>query len=145
MAIPGFDVTATAPYGLAILRIVLGIIFVPHGWSKLSGGVGNVAAGFASIGVPAPTLSAWVITLIELVGGLFLIVGFLTQIVGLLLFADMLGAIGFAFLRPGKSVIDDRGAIAWEKELIFGVAALCLALAGPGAWSLDGMLGITRG
>jgi putative oxidoreductase len=141
----GLDIQETAPYGLAILRIILGIVFVPHGWSKLRGGVDTVASGFISLGTPAPVFTAWVVTLVELVGGLFLIVGFLTQIVGLLLFIDMLGAIYFAFLKPNRPFIDERGAIAWEKELIFGVAALCLVLTGPGVWALDNLLGITRG
>ena len=42
MYIPGLDIRLTARYGLAILRVVLGIAMIVHGWSKLSGGVGNV-------------------------------------------------------------------------------------------------------
>jgi putative oxidoreductase len=73
---------------------------MPHGSRKLSG-IGKVATEFAGLGTPVPTLSAWVVTLVGLVGDLFLVVGFLTQIVGILLFIDVPGAIFFAFLRPG--------------------------------------------
>jgi putative oxidoreductase len=86
---------------------------------------------------------AWVVTIVELVGGIFLIVGFLTQIVGILLALNMLGAIIFNFLLQGKPFIDG-GAITWEKEAVFGVAALCLALAGPGVWSVDDVVIDTR-
>src|SRR5687767_3097620 len=86
---PGLDVKITAHYGLAILRIVLGIAFAVHGWSKLSGGVDGVAGFFGSLGIPAPTLIAWVVTIVELVGGILLIGGALTQIVGILLFINM--------------------------------------------------------
>lgn len=143
MVVPGLNVTAAAPYGLALLRIVLGIAFVVHGWSKLSGGVGNVAGFFGSLGIPAPGLMAWVVTIVELVGGLFLIAGFLTPIVGILLALNMLGAIIFAYLGQGSPFVD-RGAIAWEKEAVFGIAALCLALAGPGAWAVDDVVSDTR-
>jgi putative oxidoreductase len=138
--IPGLDVRLTARYGLAILRIVLGIAFAVHGWSKLSGGVDNFA-GFIgdTLGVPAPGLMAWVVTIVELVGGILLIVGALTQIAGILLVLDMLGVIIFAYLGQGRPFID-QGAITWEKEAVFAAAALCLVLAGPGAWAVDDVM-----
>lgn len=140
MYIPGLDVRVTARYGLAILRIVLGIVFALKGWAKLSGGVGNFA-GFigTELGVPLPGLMAWVVTIVELGGGILLIVGALTQIAGILLFVDMLGAILFAFLLRGVPFIEN-GSITWEKEAVFGAAALCLALAGPGAWAVDDIM-----
>jgi putative oxidoreductase len=136
MNIPGFDVRLTARYGLAILRVILGIAMALHGWSKLSGGVGGVAGFFGSLGIPAPGLMAWVVTIVELVGGILLVVGFLTQIAGVLIALDMLGAILFAYLLRGAPFIEN-GAITWEKEAVFAAAALCIALAGPGAWSVD--------
>lgn len=140
MYIPGLDVKTTARYGLAILRVVLGIAFVVHGWSKLNGGVDGVAGFFGGmLGIPLPGLMAWVVTIVELVGGLLLIVGALTQIVGILLVLDMLGAILFAFLLRGAPFIEN-GQISWEKEAVFAAAALCLVLAGPGAWSVDDVM-----
>jgi len=141
--IPGFDVKATALYGLAILRVVLGIAMALHGLAKLSGGVGGVAGFLGTLGVPLPGLMAWVVTIVELVGGILLIVGFLTQIAGVLIALDMLGAILFAFILRGSPFLEN-GAITWEKEAVFGVAALCLALAGPGAWSVDEVYGGAR-
>jgi len=143
MYIPGLDVRLTARYGLAILRIVLGIAMALHGWSKLSGGVGGVAGFFGSLGIPAPELMAWVVTIVELVGGILLVVGFLTQIAGILILLDMLGVILFAFLLRGTPLLEN-GAISWEKEAVFGAAALCLALAGPGAWSIDDVVADSR-
>ena len=137
MYIRGLDVRLTAPYGLAILRVVLGIAMAVHGWSKLSGGVDNVSGFFGGmLGIPAPGLMAWVVTIVELVGGILLVVGFLTQIVGILIALDMLGAILFAFLLRGAPFIEN-GAITWEKEAVFAAAALCIVLAGPGAWSVE--------
>jgi putative oxidoreductase len=146
MYVPGLDVRLTARYGLAILRIVLGIAMLVHGWSKLSGGVDNVAGFFGeNLGIPLPGLMAWVVTIVELVGGILLVVGFLTQIVGILIALDMLGAILFAFLLRGAPLIAENGQqISWEKEAVFAAAALCIALAGPGAWAVDDVVAENR-
>jgi putative oxidoreductase len=145
MYIPGLNIKLTAPYGLAILRIVLGIAFALHGWDKLTGegGVAGVAGFFGSIGIPLPGLIAWVVTIVELVGGILLIVGFLTQYASILLVLDMLGAILFAYLLRGAPFIEN-GAITWEKEAVFAAAALCLFLSGPGVWSIDDVVIDTR-
>jgi putative oxidoreductase len=143
MYISGLDVRLTARYGLAILRVVLGIAMAVHGWSKLSGGVDGVAGFFGSLGIPLPGLMAWVVTIVELVGGILLIVGFLTQIVGILIALNMLGVILFRFLLQGEPFIEN-GAITWEKEAVFAAAALCIALAGPGAWSVDDVVAENR-
>lgn len=144
MYIPGLDVRTTARYGLAILRIVLGIAMALHGWAKLSN-IGGTAEFFGGmLGIPAPGLMAWIVAIVELVGGILLIAGALTQIAGLLIFLNMLGVILFAFLLTGRPFIEN-GAITWEKEAVFAAAALCLALAGPGAWSVDDAMAESRG
>jgi putative oxidoreductase len=139
--IPGLNIKETAPVGLMILRVVLGIAFAVHGWMKWQTGIDGVAGFFGSIGVPAPELMAWVVTIVELVGGIFLIIGFLTQFVSILLLLDMLGAILFA--RVSGPFIEG-GGISWEKEAVFAAAAVCLILAGPGIWSVDDIVIDTR-
>ena len=112
--------------------------------AALSGlGVDNVAGFFGSIGVPAAGLVAWFVTIVELVGGLFLIAGFLTEISSILLMIVMLGAIIFRYLGQGVPFIDG-GAISFDKEAVFAAAALCLLLSGPGAWSVDDIVIDTR-
>jgi putative oxidoreductase len=143
MYIPGLNVKLTAPYGLMVLRVVLGIAFLIHGWSKFSGGVDGVAGFFTSLNIPAPSLVAYIVSIVELVGGALLIVGFLTQLASILLFLDMLGAILFAFLMRGQPFVEN-GGISWEKEAVFAAAALCIFLAGPGIWSIDDMMIDTR-
>ena len=81
-------------WGITLLRIVVGIVFVMHGQQKLfEMGVGGVGGFFASLGVPAPQLLAVVVSLLETVGGLALILGVLTRLFGLLLAGDMLVAL----------------------------------------------------
>ena len=45
--------------GLAILRVVIGLIFVMHGWPKLAGGIEGTAAFLGSLGVPLSGVVAW--------------------------------------------------------------------------------------
>ncbi|MEU9833843.1 DoxX family membrane protein [Streptosporangium sp. NPDC048047] len=116
-----------------IARIVVGVVFVAHGWQKLTGGgAGATAAQFAGMGVPLPEASAWYAIVVELIGGILLILGLLTPLAGLLLAIDMLGAVLFVHRRAlfvGEGGFELAGAL--------GSAALLLAAGGAGRISLD--------
>jgi putative oxidoreductase len=132
---------AVWPWGIALLRIVVGIVFVMHGQQKLfEMGVGGVGGFFASLGVPAPQLAAVVVSVLETVGGIALILGVLTRLFGLLLTGDMLVALMLVH-RPNGFFAGDGGV---ELVLLLGAAALALALTGPGALALDNLLPFER-
>jgi putative oxidoreductase len=123
-------------YALLLLRVVIGAVFFAHGYLKFfKMGIGGVAGFFASIGVPAPGFLAWVVAILETFGGLALIVGILTLPVGLLLAVEMAGAIYFA--KMGHGFFAPKGP---ELEFTFLVVSLAVATAGPGAFSLAGMI-----
>ena len=132
---------AVWPWGIALLRIVVGIVFVMHGQQKLfEMGVGGVGGFFAALGVPAPQLAAVVVSVLETVGGLALILGVLTRLFGLLLAGDMLVALLLVH-RPNRFFAGNGGV---ELVLLLGVAALALALTGAGALALDNVLPFER-
>jgi len=127
-------------FGIAILRILAGIVFVAHGAQKIFVfGFGGVGGAFAQMGVPMPTVTGPLIGLIELLGGVALIVGLFTRIAAILLACDMLGAIvlvhaaGGFFLPSGLEFV-----------LMLFAAAITLLFAGPGALSVDGVLASRR-
>ena len=127
-------------FGIAILRIITGIVFVAHGAQKVfTFGFGGVGGAFASMGVPLPTVTGPLIGLIELLGGVALIVGLFTRVASILLACDMLGAIvlvhakGGFFLPAGLEFV----------LMLFG-ASLALLFAGPGALSVDAVLASRR-
>src|SRR5690606_5276768 len=92
----------TADLGLLVARIVLGAIFAAHGYQKLvTLGLAGVTENFRGMGVPAPEIAAPVVALVELVGGIALIVGAFTAIAGLLLAIDMLVAALLAHVPQG--------------------------------------------
>ena len=123
---------------LLIARIGLGIIFIAHGWQKFDEmGVKAVGAGFAKSGIPAPELSAYFSTFVELVGGAALLMGAFTAVAGLLLTLDMLGALLFVHIDKGVFVAEG----GYELVVALGVGALLLAVFGAGRYSVDGLLG----
>ena len=97
---------------LLILRVVLGIIMVYHGWPKLTD-LGGTIGGFTSMGIPAPAVAAIFATIAEVVGGLLMLVGAFTDIAGLLFALDMLGAITFVHAKNGFSVAE--GGVEWPQ------------------------------
>jgi putative oxidoreductase len=121
-----------------IARIGLGYVFFAHGWQKFhDNGLAGTTAGFRSMGIPAPEASAYYSTFVELVGGAALVLGLFTGLVGLLLFADMLGAFALVHIHNGVFV----GEGGYELVTALGVGALLLAVIGAGTISIDGLIG----
>jgi putative oxidoreductase len=116
--------------GLLILRVVLGIIMIYHGWPKLTN-LGGTIEGFAGMGIPVPALSATFAMVAEFFGGLLILAGVLTDVAGLLFAIDMLGAIIFVHAKNGFPV--DKGGFEWPLALL--AMALAIALAGPGRYA----------
>lgn len=123
---------------LLIARVGLGIVFVAHGWQKFDEmGVKAVGAGFTKMGVPAPELSAYFATFVELIGGAALLIGAFTAVAGVLLALDMVGALLIVHIDKGVFV----GEGGYELVVALGVGALLVAVFGAGRYSVDGLLG----
>ncbi len=123
----------SASLGLLLLRAVVGVVFVIHGGQKLFVfGLPRFADGLARMGVPAPSVAAVVVTLVEFVGGALLVFGLFARPAALLIAADMLVAVLLVHLPRGFFT---PGGIEYPLTLM--VANLALALLGAGAWSID--------
>ncbi|MGA9870400.1 MAG: DoxX family protein [Rhodococcus sp. (in: high G+C Gram-positive bacteria)] len=121
-----------------LARLGLGIVFIAHGWQKIdTNGLDGTKAGFEGMGVPLPAVSAYFATFVELIGGIALVLGIFTPIVGILLFLNMLGA--FLFVHYDLGVFVAEGG--YELVVALGVGALLLAAVGAGRFSLDGVFG----
>lgn len=127
---------ATVDAGLLVMRVVAGLVFFMHGYQKLfDNGLSATRAGFDGMGAPLPDITAVLVTFLELAGGLALIAGVLTRIVGLLLAVDMIAA--FAIVHQENGFFAANGGF----ELVFLLAgtAIALALTGPGTYAIDSL------
>lgn len=121
-----------ADLGLLIGRVVVGVVFVVHGWQKWSDGISGTQAGFDAMGVPLPDVTAIFQAGLEVGGGALLVLGALTPLVGGLLGLTMVGAAYFA--HRDAFLVSDGGA---EFVLVLAAASFAFALAGPGRYSVD--------
>lgn len=125
---------------LVVLRLIVGAIFIAHGAQKLFVfGVEGIGAGFVQMGVPFGTLVGPLIGLLELFGGVALVLGLLTRIFALGLASTMIGAMWFVHLPNGFFL---PNGVEFVLSL-FG-AAIALVLTGAGAFSLDAKLAARR-
>ena len=118
------------------MRVGLGIVFLMHGWQKLfQMGIPGVSGFFGMIGVPVPELAAIVVSVLELAGGLAVLLGLFTRWVAIPLAIDMLVAALLVHLPGGFFAPDGV-----EMVLLPLAGSVTLALAGSGAFALDGLL-----
>jgi putative oxidoreductase len=119
--------TTYAPQALAVLRIVTALLFIEHGTMKL--------LGFPPSDMPAPAAFSlfWFAGVLELVGGLLLLVGLFTRPVAFLLAGEMAVAYWMAHAPQSFFPVSNGG----DAAILFCFVFLYVFVAGPGAWSLD--------
>lgn len=127
------------PYTWLMVRVVAGALLIPHGYQKLFvPGVIDGTAGFmGSVGLAPGVFWAWVIALLEFVGGIMLVVGFLTRPVAAMVVGFM--AVAAFYVHMGNGFFWNKGG--FEYPLMWGVIALVILIRGAGDFSVDKKLG----
>jgi len=119
------------------LRLILAVVMLAHGINHIIGGgrIAGTARWFESLGMKPGPLHAWLASLTEVGAGALLLVGLLTPlacagVLGVMLVALVTNHLknGFFIFRPGEG---------YEYVLTLSVVSVCLAMLGPGEWSLD--------
>jgi putative oxidoreductase len=129
--------------GLLLLRLVVGVTLAAHGAQKLFGwfggpGLAGMGQGMEALGFFPGRRHAFLAGLTELGGGLLLAVGFLTPLAAAVVFAVMVVAGATVHGKQGFFLASG----GYEYTLVLGLAGLSVAFTGPGALSLDTLLGL---
>ncbi|HVH64378.1 MAG TPA: DoxX family protein [Candidatus Dormibacteraeota bacterium] len=129
--------------GLLVLRLVVGGILFAHGAQKLFGwwggpGMQGWTGAITRMRLRPAAPWAWISALAELTGGIGFALGLLDPLPSFAIAGSMLVAIALVHLPKG--FFNTKGGFEFNLSLLAGVAAI--ALAGPGAYSLDAVLGI---
>ncbi len=128
------------------LRLVVGFGFAAHGYAKLARGPAAFAAILSAIGIPAPVPTAWATSILELGGGIAIMLGAAVLPVCLPLIVIMATAMFGVHFRYGFSSvrlksISDAGAVfgpvGYEVNLLYIAALVALALGGDSPISVD--------
>jgi len=127
-----------SPFLLAI-RLYWGWQFAQNGWGKLHN-LAKITDYFTSLNIPFPAASAHFIAALEFFGGLLLIVGLGTRLVGLLLAANMMVAYWTADHDALVSILSDPGKFYIADPYTFLFASLLVLIFGAGLLSFDALI-----
>jgi putative oxidoreductase len=120
-------------FGLLILRIALGAVFIIHGGQKLfMMGLGGTAGMFTQMGIPAPGVIGPIIALLEPLAGGCVLLGLITRLAGLAIACDMMGAILTFHIHHGFFV-----PTGIEFVMMNCASGFVLAMLGAGQFSID--------
>lgn len=137
---------AASGWALVPLRLLVGFGFAAHGWAKLERGPEHFAVILATLGIPAPEVTAWATALLELVGGVLLMVGAFVVPLSVPLLAVMATAMFGVHLRYGFASVRlkslsttgaEFGPVGYELNLLYMAVLVTLALAPTTALSVD--------
>lgn len=120
--------------GILLLRLGIGLMFVYHGWPKISGGVETwvklgAAMKFMGVGF-APAFWGFMSASAEFFGGILIAVGLLTRPVAMMLAFNMVVAVVLKFSTGA-------GMAGASQAIEVGIVFLSLILIGPGRYSID--------
>ena len=135
------------------LRLIVGYGFMEHGFAKLARGPDAFPAILQALGVPAPHLMGWLTILVEIVGGLFVLLGALIPLASIPMAAVLLVAMITVHLPYGFSSIKLQAVTAagaqfgppgFETNLLYLACLAALVLGGSGPLAIEGLLAKRR-
>src|SRR5947209_19168097 len=135
------------------LRLIVGYGFMEHGFAKLARSLDAFPAILQALGVPAPHLMGWLTILVEILGGLAVLLGALVPLASIPMAAVLLVAMVTVHLPYGFSSIKllavtaagaQFGPPGFETDLLYLACLTALVLGGSGPLAIDGLLAKRR-
>ena len=148
-----FHRLAIERWALIPVRLIVGFGFLEHGFAKLARGPDAFANILQAMGVPGPHFMAWATILVEILGGLAVILGAFVRLASLPMAAVLLVAMFTVHLPYGFSSIKLQAVTAagaqfgppgYEVDLLYLACLAALVLGGPGPLAIDGLIGKRR-
>src|SRR5215471_2162880 len=148
-----FDRFAIHRWPLVPVRLIVGFGFMQHGFAKLAKGPDAFANILQAMGVPQPHFMAWSTILVEILGGLAVILGAFVTLASLPMAAVLLVAMFTVHLPYGFSSIKLQAVTAagaqfgppgFETDLLYLACLAALVLGGAGPLAIDGLLAKRR-
>ncbi|WP_082547699.1 DoxX family protein [Massilia sp. Root335] len=128
-------IPATGDAGRLVLRVVLAVLLLFHGVSKVIGGVGFVTGMLAKVGLPAGL--GYLVYIGEVVAPALILVGLFTRAAALIVVVNMIVAL--LLVHTGQFFsLSDTGGWALELQGMYLGSAVALALLGAGRYSIGG-------
>jgi len=124
---------------LLLVRLYWGWQFAQTGWGKLHN-LAKITDFFMTLNIPFPAANAHFVAGLEFVGGLLLILGLGTRLVGLVLAGNMLVAYWTADHEALTSILSDPGKFYVADPYTFFFASLLALIFGAGYFSLDALM-----
>jgi len=121
-----------------VLRLTIGLLLLPHGLAKLSGGVAGIGSMLAAHGWP--TFIAYGAYLGEVLGPVLIILGIFTRPAAIIVVIHMMAAILLAHMHQ-LTTFTANGAWSLELQGLFLFGALVIAMQGAGRYGLGGLGG----
>lgn len=124
--------------GLFIARIGLGGLLIAHGWRRWQVlGVQSQVDYLTQFGTPYPRVAAYGAIVLELVGGIFLVVGALTPLVALAVLVQQILIICYTNWYMARNLLTATGSPPFEHAVTIGLLALLFVVFGAGRASID--------
>jgi putative oxidoreductase len=135
------------------LRLIVGYGFMEHGFAKLARGLDAFPTILQALGVPAPHLMGWLTILVEIFGGLAVLLGALVPLASIPMAAVLLVAMITVHLPYGFSSIKLQAVTAagvqfgppgFETDLLYLACLTALVSGGSGPLAIDGLVAKRR-
>lgn len=121
------------------MRLFWGYQFMQHGWVKLQN-IEGTAAMFSSLNILWPTASAWLVGLVEGLGGIALLLGAFSSLSSLLLSITMIVAYFTAHMEGVSAIFTTPQLFVDQSPFMYLLTSLLVFAFGPGKFSVDSIL-----